>query len=115
MSVIVKGMEAPKSCAECWFFVEGASYCQGYRDYEFGMEQEKMEFCPLIPLPSEHGELIDRDALVEGFRRAIGTFLPKDPTRHMKPEDTLKCSGWSQGLRVIQDADTIVPAERSGS
>ena len=51
--------------------------------------------------------LIDGDALTIHFKRAIGTFLPNDPTRHMKTEDALICKGWQDGLMVIQDAPTI--------
>ena len=51
--------------------------------------------------------LIDADELTIHFRRAIGTFVPNDPTRHMKTEDALICKGWVDGLMVIQDAPTI--------
>lgn len=52
---------------------------------------------------------IDADALIVQFRRAIETFLPNDPRRHMNPVDSLKCHGWEQGLMMIQNAPTIQP------
>lgn len=46
MSVIVKGMEMPKNCGEC--FVGNRTICA--------------DDCPLIELP-QHGRLIDADKL----------------------------------------------------
>lgn len=54
--------------------------------------------------------LIDADELIVQFRRAIETFLPNDPRRHMNLGDSLKCHGWEQGLMVIQEAPTIQPS-----
>ena len=66
--------------------------------------------CPLIELPL-HGRLIDADKLEEGFKRAIGTYLPKDPTRHMDIVNGSECRGWTQGLTAVQEAKTVIEAE----
>ena len=62
MSVIVKGMEMPKSCQECGLYIEGACYAKGYRDYRSIMDTAKPDDCPLVELPP-HGRLGDLDAL----------------------------------------------------
>ena len=63
MSVIVKGMEMPKSCQECGLYIEGACYAKGYRDYRSIMDTAKPDDCPLVELPP-HGRLIDAAELV---------------------------------------------------
>ena len=50
MSILIKGMEMPKNCGDCWF--EHA--------YEFC--KSKYEDCPLIEI-HPHGDLIDRDKI----------------------------------------------------
>ena len=63
MSVIVKGMEMPKSCQECGLYIEGACYAKGYRDYRSIMDTAKPDDCPLVDIPTPHGRLGDLDAL----------------------------------------------------
>ena len=54
---------------------------------------------------------VDADELIIQFRRAIETFLPEDPTRHMDLIDSFKSQGWQRGLELIQNAQTIYPEE----
>lgn len=60
-----------------------------------------------------HGRLIDADKLEKGFKRAIGTYLPKDPTRHMNIADGSECRGWTQALTAVQEAETVIEAEET--
>ena len=64
MSVIVKGMEMPKSCQECGLYIEGACYAKGYRDYRSIMDTAKPDDCPLVELPP-HGRLIAEKTITE--------------------------------------------------
>ena len=73
MSVIVKNMEMPQNCGECAFYIDGACYGKGYRDYRSIMDTAKPDDCPLVELPP-HGRLGDLDKLnihdispVDGF------------------------------------------------
>ena len=110
MSVLIKGMEMPALCQECDLYIDGACYAKGYRDYQSIMDMSKPDDCPLIEVPP-HGRLIDADKLEKGFKRAIGTYLPKDPTRHMDIVNGSECRGWTQALTAVQEAKTVIEAE----
>ena len=64
MSVLIKGMEMPALCQECDLYIDGACYAKGYRDYQSIMDMSKPDDCPLIEVPTPHGDLIDRDKLL---------------------------------------------------
>lgn len=75
MSVIVKGMEMPKSCAECRFlegeamdglchasekWLDDDDYFLWFQYPEGDIDDSKPANCPLIEIPP-HGRLIDAD------------------------------------------------------
>lgn len=82
MSVLIKGMQMPKNCKECPFLYDGnACYamnlpisqflplvCNGSTDEyplnEFPYCEKRVDWCPLVEVPTPHGSLIDADALV---------------------------------------------------
>lgn len=66
MSVIIKGMEMPKTCKECpfsdheaWCLIPG-----DWRERYYMPKDERSKYCPLIELPP-HGRLIDADVLLD--------------------------------------------------
>ena len=68
MSILIKGMEMPKSCVDCNMPME---WCNKWIGVENG---KRSEDCPLVPVPP-HGALIDRDdffaacpELVDGYK-----------------------------------------------
>lgn len=72
MSVVVVGMEMPTNCLQCSFvrIVSDHHYCGcnancmlGEYVGEYFEGVGRHEGCPLVELPSGHGDLIDRDAL----------------------------------------------------
>ena len=84
MSILIKGMKMPTSCAKCKLFGEygcpfigavGRALTEGRRN----------EDCPLVPIPP-HGDLIDRNKLFNG-------------------EHNLYC--WEE----IEEQPTVIPAE----
>ena len=74
MSVIVKHMEMPKDCSECrlsdyrsltgetWCYPADALIADNFRAIGF---DGRPDWCPLVELPEKHGDLIDRNKLIE--------------------------------------------------
>ena len=69
MSVLIKGMEMPESCFQCWFLHvinPGYFYCfASGEEFEenFAIHKGRYKDCPLVEVPTPHGRLIDADAL----------------------------------------------------
>ena len=89
MSVIVKGMEMPKSCASCRMAVcfadTGRAKCYATLSYIDPERGKRSYDCPLRPLPEKHGRLIDADAMKRVWMGAridgdIGMLLDARPT-----------------------------------
>lgn len=93
MSVIVKGMEMPTSCASCRMAVcfadTGRAKCYATLSYIDPERGKRSYDCPLRPLPEKHGRLIDADEL----------------------EDVFYEFHHSQSAGYVQNAETIVEAE----
>ena len=68
MSILIKGMEMPKSCINCFLSRSGCrAVLKRMRAMEAGTwipANYRHDDCPLVPVPP-HGDLIDRDALAE--------------------------------------------------
>lgn len=107
MSVIIRGMKYPESCAECalWMYDDQGAMCPFKEhkyisdgDWQPPSDTEKGEWCPLSPLPEKHGPMIDCQALLEEARKLSGPFVG---------------DGWStQGVfSLIARQPTIVEAE----
>ena len=97
MSVLIKGMEIPANCQNCFASDDESRFCRAAKKYIPMLGKPK--FCPLIELP-DHGDLIDRDALKE----PVGSYTP------------IKWSyeyGASIRLEDIDHAPVVIPAERS--
>jgi len=96
--ILIRGMEMPKSCADC--FLEDPY--DGYncriipKSANWGLG-ERPSWCPLVEVPTPHGDLIDRDALRDNncdvfeINGADGTILAMD-------------------VSIIDDAPIIIPA-----
>ena len=116
MSVLIRDMEMPRTCSDCewsYYVGNGRAMCKrvSMTDKTDIMTKRRADFCPLIEVKTPHGRLGDLDALEKGFKRAIGTYLPKDPTRHMDIVDGSECRGWTQALMAVQEAKTVIEAE----
>lgn len=91
MSVLIKGMDMPRSCANCeWSSLSkmdlGMSmYCKLTKKTE-NLEVAKncrVEFCPLVEVPTPHGRLIDVDELIvigldDPDCNTLFEFVPKE-------------------------------------
>ena len=97
MSIIIKGMEMPKSCFECRFSIDG--FCQAMEPGA-RTDDDKAQvsnWCPLVEVPTPHGRLIEAERLMHKLIRYGGV------------------SSWSEEelYYTIKDMDTIIEAEES--
>ena len=78
MSVVVRGMEMPTNCLQCSFvrIVSDHYYCGcnancmlGEYVGEYLEGAGRHEGCPLVGLPSGHGDLIDRSEMIAEAKR----------------------------------------------
>ena len=102
MSECIVRMEMPGTCRECFdahrcfgtgeWHADGTIWCGLAKGY-IGDERTK---CPVIELPEGHGRLVDADKLADDMKARKAFFgRMSDP----------QC--------LVEDAPTIVPAERS--
>lgn len=108
MSVLIKGMKMPTSCDECRLSVDGGCVPQNQWLNEEGTNK-RLDNCPLIELPSPHGDLIDRDALIKSLDKLCDRVC-----QYSKAQRKVMCSACPLGhaFTVIEDdAPTIIPAE----
>ena len=98
MSILIKNMEMPTSCAGCKLRM--AVGCCGNLPHN-----TRMPNCHLIELPP-HGRLIDADALIEAV----------PPTNVDIFENCRRCEllDQEQVIDLINDAPTIIEAEETG-
>lgn len=103
--ILIRGLEMPTSCTKCPFEAFGDCYggkVKRIMDIEDYMERgERHPECPLVELP-EHGDLIDRDALVEEQK------LSRDYHAQNSREESLL----ERAIRIVREAPVVVPAER---
>lgn len=90
MSLLIKGMKMPKHCWQCHFHDE-ADVCEmlGLSCMRVWGEEKTLPDCPLIELP-DHGDLIDRDALLKKVQKWY----------------------W-EALETVKRMPAVIPAERS--
>lgn len=111
MSVLIKGMEMPKCCAECeWHEYYGGDYdwvhaCKRTVTMPIeNAETERANDCPLIEVPTPHGRLIDADVPLEKVSKMM-----------QEPDYQHEGENWMVGLIMARDAideaDTIIEAE----
>ena len=93
MSILIKGMEMPKSCLSCPLQGGTADCRLTQKTYNWGLPERPSD-CPLVPVPP-HGRLIDAD---EFLKRAIGTKCFRGDYALMLDE-------------LVGESTTIIPAE----
>lgn len=118
MSVIVKGMEMPKDCRECRMMEyherTGKTWCKPADGlladtYRPIMYDGRPDWCPLVELPEHHGDLIDRQKLLEDNKHL------EYPTDGKYRRDRAWAVGFNAGARHCNEhavyAKTIIEAE----
>ena len=105
MSVVIKGMDIPKSCFDCGL-MQFDEMCDEYCAYEYcayvygkdkhyldnDVEKNRPEWCPLVELPEKHGRLIDGNYLYNRLK-ALG----------LKDENV---------FRIIKEEPTVIESEK---
>lgn len=95
MSVLIKGMEMPKTCMNGGCPIDG-KYCDLWWKAGGGSYGRHRD-CPLIELP-DHGDLIDRDVL----KYELGFLF-----------DVIGARAYGFVLGTIDRLPAVIPAERS--
>ena len=109
MSVIVKGMEMPDSCAVCRFAGKGGYHmervvCMFTGKNEDAKNIDRLPDCPLVALPDKHGRLVDADALCEDL-------LGRWSVAETRKEDLIKAVMADVVTPIIACQPTIVESE----
>lgn len=103
MSVYIKGMEKPKNCWECHFGHGETGIC--VVDFKSHGDWNEPQNCPLIPI-HDHGRLVEADAVAEQIDEWI------DAVGYATVGKGL--SYYGELLGCIEDAPTIIPADKGG-
>lgn len=106
MSVVVMGMEMPKSCESC------RVTCELWIMHKPGQRHPD---CPLLPLPEKHGRLIDADAFKSMCRENVESLRDTLMLPHILPHEKEMLellTGAIESLCLdLDEAHTIVEAE----
>ena len=115
MSVLIKGMEMPKSCLICVCDIPKGN-CDLWRNQTpEEHRRERHPDCPLVEVPTPHGRLIDADALVhdldddiENDQRVLDEmdFVGKERDRVQFDKDCKHNCLW-----YLSEAPTIIESE----
>lgn len=104
MSILIRGMEMPTSCAKCPIADISAEYYFCEKIDWFG--KERPSDCPLVEIPTPHGRLGDLDALWDRMYNYIdneGAKMPYGDNDFMIHKDS--------ACELIEDMLTIIEAE----
>ena len=105
MSVLIKGMEMPKSCYLCPFCDYVSARCDAVKGTPYTPPtryEVRADWCPLIPVP-DHGRLIDKDALEQDISDSV-VFSGR--------ENNPEIYGANKIINRIHLAQTIIPASK---
>ena len=106
MSVLIKGMEMPDSCIDCRFGKE-TNYAGDFEEKclvndKYGyvsIRKPRLETCPLVEVKEPHGDLTDKDKLMQEFMDSDLDHLQRDD--------------WKEVIQIVSDADVVIEAEGS--
>ena len=113
MSVYIPGIDMPKSCNECRFFVDAWCYALEVDDwrnaYNKPQEGKRLDGCPLIPVP-DHGRLGDLDDVINDVRH----YLCEGCSDYFGPDAKTESCDYCRGtmlIKAIERKSSIIPAE----
>lgn len=104
MSVLVEGMNMPKSCFDCP--ISHPAYARTLIcaiNGKFIMspicEKKRMDECPLVEPTTQHGRLIDADALLDLLNNCVF------------PSDMVTTTAVRMAMNWIKDSPTVIDAK----
>ena len=104
MSVLIKEMKMPHDCDSCK--VSDILDCTLWKPMDIG---ERHPECPLVEVPTPHGDLIDRQKLLEDNKHL------EYPTNEKYRRDRAWAVGFNSGARHCNEhavyAKTVIKAE----
>lgn len=106
MDILIKGMEMPKNCGECFACKAELSpekkiiYVCCFTREEYGFNGNRMDDCPLVPVP-KHGRVIEESKVLD----IVSAWCPDDDGSVGKDGDLREM------LDEIEALPTIIPAE----
>jgi len=98
-SVLIRGMEMPENCDKCRFQSALRLYCDAM-PYNFcgnTDDIERPDWCPLVEIPTPHGDLTDKDKLMQEFMDSDLDHLQRDD--------------WKEIIQIVADAEVVIEAE----
>lgn len=116
MSVLIKGMEMPPTCRLCKFGFYDRDWKMYLCDINDEIKIEKSDYytcrhskCPLVEVPTPHGDLIDRQKLLEDNKHL------EYPTDGKYRRDRAWATGFNSGASHCNShavyAQTVIEAE----
>ena len=101
MSVLVRGMEIPKKCGQCKLYhAEYPMHCtavEGHRTVGAPYGMPRPDWCPLVEIKEPHGDLTDKDKLIQEFMDSDLDHLQRDD--------------WKEVIQIASDAEVVIEAE----
>ena len=94
MSILIRGMEMPRVCAECFMDPPCSKALSG----DIRVWEERLPDCPLVEIPP-HGDLVDRDKLM--------VDVMDSDLDHLQRDD------WREVIQIVSDAGVVIEAEGS--
>ena len=98
MSLLIKGnVHLPRSCRDCPFNYSGVCIASANCLKTKSFMKARNPDCPIIEIPTPHGDLVDRDDLTDEINRV--TFAER--------------YDYNVAYNIVTDAETIIEAEVS--
>ena len=117
MSILIKGMEMPERCEDCFCYRRNAKYDYAYCNISYvnvlGHGNARLNSCPLVPVPP-HGRLIDADALRKDIKESIDEchkWANEIEGGEMYARASQALGTFVECALRVKAAPTIIPAE----
>lgn len=113
MSVLIKGMEMPKCCMDCTLNYDQMScsvtgtgwWSDSMMLMDFDSAKERLYDCPLIEVPTPHGELVDRGGLIDIYADRLTAVAER------YSPDSSECGILSGAMKLLAIQPTVIEAE----